>query len=474
MKKTYTIAGEKILTKNYLEVMDPSTQKVLGKVPALTSSEVDKIYKFAKSNQKAWEELTISERALFLNKWADLLYKGRERLAKLMTKEIAKNFNDSLVEIERTVEYIRYTVEEMYRIDSTARTSEQFYGGKKNKISITTKVPYGVVLVISPFNYPVNLSISKIAPALISGNVVVFKPATQGSLVGVELFNLWEKTGAPKGVVNIVTGRGRDISDYLIEHNNVDFINFTGSTNVGKLISAKVSLIPQIMELGGKDPAIILDDANLDNAADDIISGAFSYSGQRCTATKRVLVSKKNKSKLEELLLQRVKNVTFGMPMDNSMVTPMIDSKSLEFVQDLIRDLNPNAKILHGNNIKGNLMEPTLITNVLRTDRLAIEEQFGPVLPIIEYSSIEEAIKIANESEFGLQASLYGTDINKLLTISNKIEAGSVNINSKSSRGPDNFPFIGFKNSGMGVQGIRDSIISMTQPKSIVINIKNN
>ncbi len=472
MKKTYNIAGEKVSFKDYLEVMDPSTQKVLGKVPSLSSDEVDTVYKFAKRNQKAWEDLTISERATFLNKWADLLHKGRERLAKLMTKEIAKNFNDSVIEIERTVEYIRYTVEEMYRIDSIARSSEQFYGGDKNKLSITSTIPYGVILVISPFNYPVNLSISKIAPALISGNVVVFKPATQGSLVGVELFNLWEKTGAPKGVINIVTGRGRDISDYLVEHPNVDFINFTGSTSVGKLISSKVSLVPQIMELGGKDPAIILDDANLEQAADDIISGAFSYSGQRCTATKRVLVSKKNKAKLEEMLLQRIENVTYGMPMDNPIVTPMIDSKSLEYVQELIRDLNPKAKILYGNKVKGNLMQPTLITNVVRDDRLAIEEQFGPVLPIIEYSNVEDAIKIANDSEFGLQASIYGKDINNLLKISKRIEAGSVNINSKSSRGPDNFPFIGLKNSGMGVQGIRDSILSMTQPKSIVINMK--
>ncbi len=473
MKYNYKILDKEINFDKYVDILNPTTNEILGQVPALSKEQVGQIYEFASQKQKQWGEQTISERAFFLNKWADLIEASKDELANSLVKEIAKNYNDALNEVVRTVEYIRYTVEEMYRLDWEVQTSEQFYQGKQNKIAITKTEPVGVVLVISPFNYPINLSVSKIAPAIISGNVVVFKPATQGSVVATKLIKLLEQTGINPGVVNLVTGRGRDIGDYLLEHPNINFVNFTGGTSTGARISQKLSLVPQIMELGGKDAALILDDANLEQAANQIIKGAFSYSGQRCTAIKRVLVSESNKEKLEQLLLEKIQQVSVGAPEANNMVTPLIDLHSVTYLNELLADLNPNAKILFGGKADGNLFVPTLVTDVLRTDRLAIEEQFGPILPLISYQKIEDALAIINESEFALQASIFGNDWEKMFELANKIEAGSINFNSASSRGPDNFPFSGHKKSGVGTQGIRNSIKSMTKQKTIVLNFNN-
>ncbi|CRX36816.1 / gapN / NADP-dependent glyceraldehyde-3-phosphate dehydrogenase /:278624 Reverse [Candidatus Hepatoplasma crinochetorum] len=469
----YKILGKKYHTENYVSIINPSLQKEYAKVYALNKDTVDKIYQFAEEKQKKWEKKTISERAVYLKKWANLIEKNKEKLANLIVKEVAKNYKDSVSEIERSIEYIRYTIEEMYRIEIKAKTSEQFYNGDKSKIALIERKPYGVVLVISPFNFPMNLSISKIAPALISGNVCVFKPATQGSYFAIELIKLWEQTGVEEGIINLVTGRGREISDYLVTHPLINFINFTGSTNVGKDIAKKAGMIPLIMELGGKDAAIILDDCDLENATNEIINGAFSYSGQRCTAIKRVFVSKKNKNNLEKILTEKIKKLKIGLPETNTDITPLIDQSSLKYQKELISSLNKKAKILIGNkeDINKNIFYPTLITDVIETDQLAQEEQFGPILPIIIYDNFDHLIKMHNNSQFGLQVSIFGKDINNLFYLANKLEVGTVNFNKKSQRGPDNFPFIGYKDSGLGTQGIRNSILSMTKEKVIVLNI---
>lgn len=475
IKYKYKIIGKYENFDEYINIINPTNGKKIGMVPQLNKNQIDKIYNFSKKKQIIWKEKTISQRAEIILKWCELIEKNKEDLANTLVKEIAKNYNNSITEIERTIEYIKYTVEEMYRINLEVQTSEQFYNGNKEKIAITKREPYGIVLVISPFNYPINLSISKIIPAIISGNVVVFKPATQGSIVSIKLINLLEETNIEPGIINIVTGKGSNISNLLIENKNINFVNFTGSTKIGQYISNKLTLIPHVMELGGKDAAIILDDLELNkNIIKDLIDGSLSYSGQRCTATKRILVSKNKKEELEKLLLKEIKNVSVGNPEDNSLVTPMIDKNSILYLKSLLDDLSPSSKILFGNKIEKNIFYPTLVTNVSRKDRLAIEEQFGPIIPIIVYKDIEEAIEIVNENELGLQASIYGNDINKLFYISNKLNVGTINFNSKSSRGPDNFPFVGHKKSGIGTQGIRKSIESMTQTKTIVLNLKNN
>lgn len=459
-------------TNDVIEIYSPYKEELVGTVQALSKEEADEIIQSAKRAQKDWEQISIRERGNYLYRWIEELEKEKEDIAATIMQEVGKGFLDAVKEVERTMDLIRFTIEEAIHLYGESMLGENFPGGNRSKIAISHRVPLGVVLAISPFNYPVNLSAAKIAPALISGNTVVFKPATQGAISGIKMIEALDRAGLPKGVLNVVTGRGAVIGNYLIEHPEIDMISFTGGSDTGKHIAKLANMIPLVMELGGKDPAIVVKDANLDLAAKQIISGAFSYSGQRCTAIKRVFVEESIADELVEKLSGELEHVTIGSPEENNMIVPLIDRKSADFVQGLIQDaIEKKALLITGNKREGNLIYPTLLDYVTPDMRLAWEEPFGPVLPIIRVKTIEEAIEMSNQSEYGLQASIFSQDIDQAFTIAEKIQAGSVQINGRTERGPDHFPFIGTKGSGMGTQGVRRSIESMTREKVTVINI---
>lgn len=416
--------------------------------------------------------MSIYDRAHYLHAWADELLKMKEELATIMMKEVGKAYQDAIKEVERTADLIHYTVEEAIHLSGESLNGEHFPGGSRSKLAVIERVPLGVVLAISPFNYPLNLAAAKLAPALITGNTVIFKPATQGSISGTKMIEALAKTNLPAGVLNLVTGKGSVIGDYLIEHDDIALVTFTGGTSTGVRIAQKAKMIPLVMELGGKDPAIICEDANLELAAKQIVSGAYSYSGQRCTAIKRVLVHRSVADELVSLIQSEVEKLSVGSPEDNATIVPLIDEQSADFVQGLIDDaLEKGATLVLGNKREENLIYPTLLDHVTKEMRIAWEEPFGPVLPIIRVDSQEEAIEIANASEYGLQASVFTQNLDKALTIARKLETGSIQINGRTERGPDHLPFIGIKKSGLGIQGVRRSIESMTREKVIILNI---
>jgi glyceraldehyde-3-phosphate dehydrogenase (NADP+) len=455
-----------------IKITSPYLYEVIGKVQAVTIEEIDKTINFAHEAQKIWAETSLQKRAKFLYKWADELVNMQDEIAEIIMKEVGKSLKDAKNEVVRTADFIRYTVEEAMHMHGESMKGDSFPGGSKSKIAIVERVPLGVILAIPPFNYPVNLAAAKLAPALISGNAVIFKPATQGAISGIKMIEALHKANFPKGLVNIVTGRGSVIGDYLVEHKGINMISFTGGTNTGISLAKKAGMIPLVLELGGKDPGIVREDADLHEAAKHIISGAFSYSGQRCTAIKRVLVHESVADEIVSILKEEIEKLAVGSPEEGNTVVPLIDDQSADFVQGLIEDaIEKGATLVTGNKRERNLIYPTLLDHVTEDMAVAWEEPFGPVLPIIRVSSDEEAINIANESEFGLQASVFTKDINKAFAIANKIETGSVQINGRTERGPDHFPFIGVKGSGMGAQGIRKSVESMTREKVTVLNL---
>jgi glyceraldehyde-3-phosphate dehydrogenase (NADP+) len=455
-----------------IKITSPYLYEEIGEVQAITTEEVDEAIYFAQIAQKNWAETSLQERAKFLYKWADELVNMQDEIAEIIMKEVGKSLKDAKNEVVRTADFIRYTVEEAMHMHGESMKGDSFPGGSKSKIAIVERVPLGVILAIPPFNYPVNLAAAKLAPALISGNAVIFKPATQGAISGIKMIEALHKANFPKGLVNIVTGRGSVIGDYLVEHKGINMISFTGGTNTGISLAKKVGMIPLVLELGGKDPGIVREDADLHEAAKHIISGAFSYSGQRCTAIKRVLVHESVADELVSILKEEIEKLAVGSPEEGNTVVPLIDDQSADFVHGLIDDaMKKGADLVTGNKRERNLIYPTLLDHVSEVMDVAWKEPFGPVLPVIRVSSDEEAINIANKSEFGLQASIFTKDINKAFTIANKIETGSVQINGRTERGPDHFPFIGVKGSGMGAQGIRKSIESMTREKVTVLNL---
>lgn len=456
----------------FIEIYSPIGNCLVGKVPAMTKEEVDFAIKSADEAQKAWRNVAVNKRAEILYKAADLLIEKADEMSSIMMREIGKDKKSCESEILRSADYIRFTADTAKNLSGESIPGDSFPGFKKNKISVVTREPLGVVLAISPFNYPVNLAASKIAPALIAGNSVVLKPATQGSLCGLYLAKVFEQAGVPAGVLNTITGRGSVIGDYIVKHPDVDFINFTGSTEIGSRISSITSMVPLLMELGGKDAAIVLEDADLDVAASNIVAGAYSYSGQRCTAVKRILVVDKVADKLLEKVKVKVEALKVGNPVDGADVVPLIDMKSADFVWELIEDAKAKgAKLILGGNREENLIYPTLFDNVTTDMRLAWEEPFGPVLPIIRVKDKDEAIEIANKSEYGLQSSVFTENINEAFYVADRLEVGTVQVNNKTERGPDHFPFLGVKASGIGTQGIRYSIEAMSRPKATVINL---
>ena len=455
-----------------IKIYSPINNEYIGEVEKMSKEDVDRKYLQARESFESWKNLSTVERAQYIYKAADELEKMKEEVANIMTREISKSYKDSLTEVERTVYLMKYSAEEGMRIFGEVYEGGSYDAKMKNKISVIRREPMGVVLAIAPYNYPVNLSASKIAPALIGGNVVIFKPPTQGAICALKLIEAFEKAGLPKGVLQAITGKGSEIGDYLNTHEEIDFINFTGSTEIGERIGMQAGMKPILLELGGKDSGIVLEDADLEVASKEIVSGAYSYSGQRCTAIKRVLVREEVADELVYKLKEKVEKLSVGNPFDDVDIVPLIDEKSAIFVEGLVKDaISKGANLLTEFKREGNLLTPILLDNVTLDMDIAWIEPFGPVLPVIRLKTDEEILKVANDSEYGLQSSVFTKNIDRAFYFANKLEVGTVHINNKTQRGPDNFPFLGIKNSGTGVQGIRQSILSMTKVKNIVLNI---
>lgn len=471
--KYYTL-GEWKTSKSgkTVSIKNPYNGELLGNVQACTREEVDEVIKNARDNIECWETTPLRERADVLKKAAELIKKWAKPLGNILMRENGKPLNSAISEIERTAIYFNATAEASDVLIGESLVGDLLEGYSREKMSMTYRVPLGVILCIGPFNYPFNLTGSKIAPALLAGNSVVMKPPTEGSITASHWGVILEEAGLPPGVFNFVTGRGSEIGDYIVSHQDIDMIAFTGSSTTGKHIADMAGMKPLLLELGGKDAAIVLDDADLEDTVDAIISGAFSYNGQRCTAVKRVLPMPGIADELVERVTERAKELSVGDPAENNKIGPIISSKQADYIQELIDDaIEKGATVKCGNRRENNIIWPTVLDNVTSEARIAWEEQFGPVIPFIRVYSAEEAIRISNKSKYGLQGMIFTNDIDLAFNISRELEVGTVQINGASSRGPDHFPFLGTKSSGMGTQGIRYAIENMSRPKVVVMNL---
>jgi glyceraldehyde-3-phosphate dehydrogenase (NADP+) len=460
-------------TKQLISIKSPYHGGEIGQVYPFSQDEVDDSIKRAKTAQNIWKTETVRQRAELLSLWAKKINESLEDFSYMLMQEVGKGIDDAKKEVKRTVDFINYTAEEAIHMVGESMRGENFPGGSRKKLAIVERVPLGTVLSIAPFNYPINLAAAKIAPALVAGNSCVFKPATQGSICGWYLVKALVDAGMPDDLVPLITGNGSEIGDFLVEHPLINFVSFTGGTETGLSIAKKVGMVPLVMELGGKDPAIIFEDVNLEVIAKTIVAGGFSYSGQRCTGIKRVIAQKSIVEKLTKLLISEINNLTIGSPEDNCSIVPLISTRAADYIIELIDDaVQKGAIVLTGNKREGNIVYPTLLGNVSLDMRVAWEEPFGPVLPIMEFETEDEAVYLANASEFGLQASVFSTNFDRAFRIAEQIESGSVQINGRPERGPDHFPFIGTKHSGIGVQGIRASIESMSREKLTILNFE--
>ena len=445
----------------------------VAQVQACTPAEVDACFAAAQGAWRGWARTPLWRRAEVLKGAARLLREQEPALSRLLVQEVAKGAKDSKSEVVRSADLVEYCAEEGVRVLSQngLLTSDAFKGADRNKLCLVSQVPLGVVLCIPPFNYPVNLAVSKIAPALMAGNAVVLKPPTQGAAAGVHMAQCFHKAGLPAGLLNLVTGRGSEIGDYLTQHPGANCISFTGG-DTGIAISRKAGMVPLQMELGGKDACIVCEDADLDLAAKHIIKGGFSYSGQRCTAVKVVLVQEGVADALVAKLVAGVAALTVGMPEDSPSIVPVISKSSADFIEGLVMDAKAKgAVLLQEYRREDNLIWPVLCDRVTPEMRLAWEEPFGPVVPIIRIRTPQEGVDHCNKNRYALQGCVFTRDIDAAMALSDAMETGTVQINSAPARGPDHFPFQGFRDSGIGSQGITNSLRMMTKTKTTVMNL---
>jgi len=443
-------------TKTSLNVNPADWRDVMGLVPASTVDETRRAVDAAKAAFPAWRETPAPVRGRILfNAWT-LMEKEREDLARLLTREEGKTFKESLGEVMRTVNILEYIAAEGRRLGGDTVPSEL----PKN-FCYTIRQPLGVVACITPWNFPVAIPCWKIAPALVSGNTVVFKPATLTPETAAAVVSIFERAGIPRGVLNMVLGSGSTVGNALLEHPDVRAVSFTGSNEVGAEIYGRGArrMIRVQCEMGGKNPVVVLADADLDLAVESTAQGAFGSTGQRCTATSRVIVEEAIADRFVEALVARASRVRVGDGLKEGVeMGPAVDEAQLETDLKYIGiGEAEGAKLLCGGlRLSGDafdngyFVEPTVFDGVKTSMRIAQEEIFGPVISVIRVKDFDEALEAANSVRYGLSSAIFTSDTTRVFRFIDGIEAGIVHVNSGTPGGEAQLPFGGTKDTGVG------------------------
>ena len=460
-----------------LHIREPSVGGTAARVARCTPAEVDDAFAACASAKPLWEQTALSERALCLRNAADRVSEHFSALAQRLTSEIAKPPTEAAAEVERTVSLLRYTAEEGLRSLSRNESvlSDGYYGHSRSKLSIESRVPLGrsAVVCIAPPNFPINLAASKLAPALMAGNPCVLKPPTQGATASLLLARLLQLSLPVDGLLSALPGDPNEIGDHLVSNSNASLISFTGSTRAGEIISSQSGATPLSFELGGNDVAIVLDSANLDDAAKQIAKGCWTFSGQRCTATKLVVVHNQVADELLDRLEQQRGKLRVGSAHEGNDIVPLISPKQADRVAGYVEDAKSRGATgeLVRNEEDPTLLQPCILDCTNCPDASIVsEEQFAPVLPVVRFESEEQALSFVNDNAYGLQGSLFTTDLDTAFRLSSMMRTGTVVINGAPSRGPDCFAFTGGGDSWVGdTQGIPYSLHTMSRLKTIVL-----
>ncbi|NCN99009.1 aldehyde dehydrogenase [Candidatus Pacearchaeota archaeon CG10_big_fil_rev_8_21_14_0_10_35_219] len=448
-------------SKKTFDSLNPATEQGVGKFQKSDKIDVKKAIKSAKKAFPVWRDMPAPERAKYLWKIRDCLIKEKERLAKIEVKEMGKVLKETRGDVQEAIDIFEYMAGEGRRLFGYTTKSEL-----PDKFAMTVRNPVGVCCLITPWNFPIAIPAWKIAPALICGNTIVFKPSSDTPLCAIELAKIIEKSGLPKGVFNLVTGSGKDVGDEMITNPDVRAISFTGSKKIGELILKKAGIKKVGLELGGKNVIIVDKDVDLELAVEGVIWGAFGTTGQRCTASSRVVVHKNIKKKFEDMLVKRVRKLKLGSGL-TADIGPLINETAVKKSASYVSiGKEEGSRLLHGGKArkikgKGYFFEPTIFTNCKSEMKICQEEIFGPIVSIIEAKNMDEATKIANDVDYGLSNAVYTRDMKTAFDVINKGETGITYINSSTIGAEVHLPFGGVKGTGngtreAGIEGINE------------------
>ena len=466
-KETMRIAGKAVSTDDVIEVRNPYDNSLVGTVPAGRPEHVREAFAKAAAYKP---KLTRYERQQILLRTAELLHARREEIARLITAESGLCWKDSLYEATRAYDVYSFAGQLCIKDDGETFSCDISPNGKQRKI-FTTRVPLmGVISAITPFNHPLNMVSHKLAPAIATNNRVVLKPTELTPLTALLLCDVLYEAGLPPEMLSVVTGNPSTMGDSMITDPDADLITFTGSVRVGKYIAEKAGYRRIVLELGGNDPLIVMEDADLDKAAELAVQGATKNSGQRCTAVKRILVVQSVAEAFSRLVVEKAKKIRCGDPMDPATdVGTVINERSARLFEARVNDaVSKGAVVLHGAPRQGALFPPTVVDHIPYDCELVKEETFGPVIPIIRVpDEIGEVIRISNSTAYGLSSGVCTNRLDYITRFIRDLDVGTVNVWEVPGYRIEMSPFGGIKDSGLGYkEGVQEAMKSFTNVRT--------
>ena len=462
--------GKKDEVYSTISSSESYSKTLLGSVPHMDEATALEVLEHAcnayDKGKGEWPTAKVADRVKSMTKFVKLMEKERETVVKFLMWEIGKSLPDSEKEFDRTVEYIYDTIEDYKQLD---RDSANFQK-RDNVHAHIRRGPLGVVLCLGPYNYPLNETFALLIPALIMGNTVIFKPAKHGVLLLSPLLKAFQES-FPKGVVNIIYGRGREVAAPIMKSGRIDVLALIGNSKSAIALQDQhphKNRLRLVLGLEAKNPAIILSDADLDHTIEECLSGTLSFNGQRCTALKIIYVHEDIREEFNKRFAEKVDQLKFGNPWDDGVkLTPLPEPDKPKYITELIEDAQEKgAKILNekGGKVIDNYIFPAVLYPVTKEMRVYQEEQFGPVVPIKSFTSIEDLLNEIADSNYGQQVSLFGKDVHQLAPLIDTMVnlVCRVNLNSACQRGPDVFPFTGRKDSAVGTLSVHDALRSFS------------
>lgn len=471
--KGLIIGGKEVKKEPYLDIFYPYTEEIIGKVSIGTKDDVEKAVEEAKIGFNILKNLSSYKRYEILKTVSQKLLEQKEEIAKTIVLEVGKTIREARLEVERASQTFLFAAEEAKRINGETYPLDAHPSGE-GKFGFYIREPAGIVGAITPFNFPLNLSAHKVAPAIGAGCAIILKPSEKTPFSPIKMVELLIEAGLPKEAISLIPGF-KDVGEAIVTHKDIRVISFTGSKAVGEAISKSAGIKKLVLELGSNSALVVHKDADIKKAVKKAVMGGFSMAGQVCISVQRVVVHQDIlESFLQELKIE-IENLKIGDPMDDSTdIGPMISSKEVERVKNWVEEaIKKGASLIKKANVatKKTILEPTVVINPSFDTKVFKEEAFAPIINVIPYKDVDEAINIVNNSEYGLQVGVFTRDLKVAFEFIKKASVGGVNINEGPSFRADHIPYGGVKNSGIGREGPKFAIEDYTEIKNVVIDL---
>jgi len=453
-----------------IDVSSPYSGEIIGTIPKSTEKDIESAVNAARNAFEVSRTLSAYKRAKILELVSKKIEERIDELSTLIALESGKPIRYAQGEVKRAVETFHFASIEAQEIYGEVIPMDAASKGK-DYFGFYKRVPKGVILAITPFNFPLNLVAHKVAPAIAAGNTVILKPASATPLIAAKLGEIFIDAGLPPGFLNILYGSGSKVGKNLVRNEGINMVTFTGSLPVGEIIKREAGFKTVTLELGNNSAVIIEDVENVSNVVDRLLVGAFAYSGQICISVQKIYVNKNLFNDFLSLFVEKTKKLKIGNPLEREteigpMITPQEAIRAIQWIEESRKQ---GAKVLTGGKRKGNIVEPTVLVNLSPDMRVMKDEVFAPVVSIISYDDFDEALNLANDTKYGLQAGVFTKDIHKIFKALETIDVGGIIINDYPTFRVDQMPYGGVKKSGIGREGLKYAVDEMTNIKLVVI-----